>query len=110
MQDMIRKMLDVEAQARRIVEEAEAEARKAVKEATEAASLRRNQAIEQARNEARRLMAEAEAEAQDEKNQVLQARRGQLESSIKVSTEAIDAAARKVAAVVSGLPESHLAE
>lgn len=105
MQDMIRKMLDVEAKARQIVEEAETEARKAMARATEAAHNRRNAALEQARREAREAIAQAESAAHEAKTEALQARRADLQASVQVSNDDVAAAAQKVAAAVLGLSE-----
>jgi vacuolar-type H+-ATPase subunit H len=103
MQEVIQKMLEVEDEGRRLVQQARREAREAVELARQEAELRARQAVEQARLDAADLVAQAAADAQREKQRLLGERLEHLHQTLQVDPSDVEQAAEAVRRAVLGL-------
>lgn len=104
MQELIQKMLRVEEDARKLVQEAETEARKAVAVAQQDAQAQAERTLEAARHQARQLVEDAARDALNEKRQVLEQRRADAQAAIGVDDAGIRDAADAVLQIVLGRP------
>lgn len=100
MQEVIQKMLRVEQDGRKLVEQAQQEARQAAAAAQIEAQKDTEQTLQAARERARRRIEEAAATAAEEKRRLLDQRRADLVASLHVDEarirEAADAVLRSV--------------
>lgn len=102
MQELIQKMLRVEEDARRRVQEAQEQAKAQVTVAQREAQIEAEQQIEAARRQGRELLEQTVTATEAEKVRLLDVRRQEVVASIQVDDQAIQAATDDVLKAVLG--------
>lgn len=102
MEEVIRKMLEVEQEGRRLLKEARVEAKQMVAEAQQEGEVRRQESLEAARREAVQLVEAAGLKARQDKAQMLDQRGKSLQESLRVNPSQIEQAAEMVRRAVLG--------
>jgi len=102
MRDVIRKMLEAEAEAKRIVQEAGAETERLLAEARRQAQKLAERARRETAAEAERIIQTAERDAEREKKERLDEIASEMDAELKVSEDARRAAVEAVVQSVCG--------